>query len=474
MRSIFIILLLFGYCVSEAQVNFNRNYDNSNRSEFFSSIIFDSGHYYSCGFSAYGNYSKIYAVKLDLQGDTIITKSIGFDSTFYYLGLRSIFKGNKNYILLGTSIKDSSYPYIASMNSSLDTLWMKTWYNYKGGLNSGVYKKPYYYFSGFAEVGSGSNLYDLMIIKTDTLGNIIWQNVYTGFDDEAAYSIDTTISGGLIVSGYEDSPTNSWNIYVVKTDSLGNILSGWPKVFSTADSEAASAKTLSDGNFLLYGGWASGSGNEYAHMRKLDQNGNTLWQKNYQGPSASISLCYFTDAVEFPNGDLAFTGSFFDPQTNNPSGWIVKTDATGNELWRRTLRLRTNDHYLYGIISTPDGGFALSGALWPDGPGTTQDGWIVKLDSMGCVISGCSVGIEEEDFISDVVVYPNPSNGTFYIESDNWNDATYELFDLNGRLIHSANLNSNLIEITVPFETGIFVLKIQNSNGIFTKKIIVH
>lgn len=475
-KIIYILLFLSFNSLSVGQNYFNYNYDVQNRSESFNSIIIDSNFYISNGFSALGNYSKNYLVKLNLQGDTIKTNSFGHDSTFYYSSYKSIIKTKNNYIISGTKIKAERYPFIAAINSNLDTLWTRNdWTAQIGSLYSSVNDYPYFVFAGNAKTGVSPdpNLFDLMVIKSDTLGNIIWQNIYPSPTDVSAYHIDTTIDGGYILSGYQYNSITDINIYVVKIDSLGNIQSGWPKVFSSSNGDAAWAKTLSDGSYLIYGGWDAGSVNEKAHARKLDQNGNTIWVKNFQGPSTTTILNYFTDAIELPNGDLVFTGSFFDPQTNNPSGWIIKTDGLGNEKWRRTLRLRTNDHYLYGIVATPDGGFALSGSVWPDGGGTTQDGWIIKLDSLGCVVSGCTLSVEEEDFISDVIIYPNPSNGKFYLESNNFQNSFYEIHDLNGKLIVSSKIISNKTEIDLFNNTGVFILSFQNSKAVFRKKIII-
>ena len=53
--------------------------------------------------------------------------------------------------------------------------------------------------------------------------DIVWQKIIAGPDDEVAYSVDTTDDGGLIMAGYQDNTTMSWNIYVIKTDSAGNL-----------------------------------------------------------------------------------------------------------------------------------------------------------------------------------------------------------------------------------------------------------
>ncbi len=473
-RILKILLFTLNVNFGISQSYFNKAYDISGYGDGFSTLVFESDTFYTCGYADYGTLSKLFLLKLNTNGDTIKSRTFGKDTAAYIIGFNSILKKDSNFIVIGSEITDMRRPYVSYHNNNFDTIWT----SYKWNLPFGDFQDGLILNNGIVLCGSiESTLGDqnFFLLKTDFNGGIIWQkNIGNSSTWEDAYSIDSTTNGGFIISGYQDSPTNSWNIYVVKTDSLGNLLSGWPKVFSSPDSEAAWVKTLSDGNYLIYGGWQGSVSNGYAHVRKLDQNGNTIWIQNFQGPPATTVSNLFTDAIELPNGDLVFTGSFFDPQTNNPSGWIIKTDNGGNEIWRRTLRLRTNDHYLYGIVATPDGGFALSGTLWPDGGGTTQDGWIIKLDSLGCAVSGCTVSVEEELNDDYFIIYPNPSNGKFFIETNKLENSYYEILDLNGKIISSSKINNLITELELNIPNGIYFIKLENEKGIKNKKLIIN
>jgi hypothetical protein len=60
-------------------------------------------------------------------------------------------------------------------------------------------------------------------VKTDSVGNTIWSKSYSGGDNEEIFSIDTTNDNGFIFTGRSNSFANrSLDIYIVKTDSLGN------------------------------------------------------------------------------------------------------------------------------------------------------------------------------------------------------------------------------------------------------------
>ena len=43
---------------------------------------------------------------------------------------------------------------------------------------------------------------DIWIVKTDSIGNILWQKIYGGLEDEYAYAFQVSDDGGYIVAGY--------------------------------------------------------------------------------------------------------------------------------------------------------------------------------------------------------------------------------------------------------------------------------
>ena len=84
--------------------------------------------------------------------------------------------------------------------------------------------------------------YDYWIVKTDSLGNIQWQNTIGGSGDDELYSISPTSDGGYILGGRSssdvsgDKTENSNGIHdywIIKTDSLGLIQ--WQKWCEEAD-----------------------------------------------------------------------------------------------------------------------------------------------------------------------------------------------------------------------------------------------
>jgi hypothetical protein len=74
------------------------------------------------------------------------------------------------------------------------------------------------------------------------------------------------------------------------------------------------------------------------------------------------------------------------------------------------------------------------------------------------VIDSISVGINDLEQIH-LNVYPNPSNGIIYIESDMTNEISIELYSISGQFL---NRYENVSQIQLPEEKGLYILRISS------------
>ncbi|MFZ5554708.1 MAG: T9SS type A sorting domain-containing protein [Bacteroidota bacterium] len=480
---IFFIILSVLPTVVFGQPQFNRDYEVVGQPEGFCTTIYQNGSYFTSGVVFYGSNGKYYLIELNTNGDTLRKKLHGKPTASYYLGSNSLFSDDSNFIFIGKEVDtNGTFPFVSKMNFNFDTIWT----SYKWNLPEGDFfdakkTRDGYVFAGMHD--STTTNFDILIVKCDTSGNLQWKKKIVTNEYEYAYSIDTTLDGGFVIAGWQRNAiswNSSWDIYITKLDSAGSIASGWPKVFGTTDSEAGWVRTLKDGSFAVWGGWESGSGNEKAHLRKLFPNGNTAWIQNFQNPGASAVIDVFTDLVEVENGDLVLTGMFYDSTINNPVGWILRTDSLGNEKWRRKLQKRNEDNYLYSIQQTPDLGFVMSGFVFPDGGSTTQDGWIIKVDSMGCLTPGCWVGMEEfSKDIHEFQIIPNPNNGNFEIcaiEKNNKSKALITVSDVYGRAVWHKEMDflQSCTHVQMPgLSPGLYFICMDDGSLKITQPIII-
>ncbi|WP_343643397.1 T9SS type A sorting domain-containing protein [Chryseobacterium sp.] len=77
----------------------------------------------------------------------------------------------------------------------------------------------------------------------------------------------------------------------------------------------------------------------------------------------------------------------------------------------------------------------------------------------------------------DIKIYPNPSDGNFFIKSQNIKgDVKVNMFDSTGRLIYSSAYKSegnNTKELNVNAPKGVYVISINSSKGVYNSKLVI-
>jgi hypothetical protein len=275
---------------------------------------------------------------------------------------------------------------------------------------------------------SGRNLW---LFKTDKTGNLIWNKTFGGNSDDEGAAVKQTLDGGFIAAGYTSSfGAGAKDVFVVKTDSLGNEL--WSRFFGgTSDEEAYALEVLTDGGFLI--GCATSSataGSRDGWLIRLNSSGNSVWDKKIGGMSTdgirdlkltsdnsfiitgwtasdgagalgkawlvktdSLGNIIFnksfggTDAdrglsvQQTSDGGYIFTGYTASSGAGNDDLFLVKTDGSGNQTWAKTFG-GTGRDYGNVVKQTADGGYLIAGYTLSFGAGG-DDLWIVKTDSTG-------------------------------------------------------------------------------------------
>ena len=178
----------------------------------------------------------------------------------------------------------------------------------------------------------GAGATDLYLLKVDSLGNPQWQKTFGGPNIDRGYSLDITSDSGFAICGYTNSfGSGGYDIYLVRTDSLGNLL--WSKTFGGTDWEFGySIRQTSDAGFIIAGGtYSYGNGNEDAFIVKTDMNGAFAWSKTFGGANddEAKSIKQTSDGGYILCG---YTKSFGDSAGDV---YVVKMNATGDTTWTR-------------------------------------------------------------------------------------------------------------------------------------------
>ncbi len=198
---------------------------------------------------------------------------------------------------------------------------------------------------------------NLLLMKIDTLGNIIWQKTYGGEGDEEGYQVIQCKDGGYAVAGMTSSNADvDPNWFIMKTDHNGNKL--WDQQFGSSNDDRALgiAQTYDEG-FVVTGyiGTADG-GRKIMSIVKLNADGADEWSQMYyiNDWCAGTSIIATRDSMVVAAGyTKAFTITDYD-------ALLVKTDMNGDTLWTRTFG-DEDWQEATGLIEAYDNTFVLGG-----------------------------------------------------------------------------------------------------------------
>ncbi|HLC83502.1 MAG TPA: T9SS type A sorting domain-containing protein [Bacteroidia bacterium] len=455
----------------EAQIYFNNNYEIGALVHGSTSVIEDSlGEYLILGQEITGSYRAINFIKADINGDTLWTKSFPRNQYAYYTGYsNSLIETKDNgYTFGGTVINlldttNEGDALLVKLDNNLDTLWTKQF----GGTALDVANISIECSdSGFVLIGStnsyGSGQSDFYMVKTDNNGNFQWQKTFGTAAQEEAYSGIQTLDNGFVLSGYQGS-----QLYIVKTDSSGNFQ--WQKTFSGTAGQGF-IEQLSDSTYILVGS-KNVSGFAYqAYMAKLTSTGTIIWSQTYGGAGDQQ---FYAIPIILNDGSIVCSGI---STLGTPWGLLVKVDSFGNEKWVRTFyKSSTIYNDFFDVKQTIDDGFVMTGTTFV----TTQDSWLVKVDSNGCEIANCNVGIEElQSDGLQLKVYPNPCNDYATVEirlSETQASAKLIVYNLLGSEIIEQKVinNETYIIDTKEYNNGIYFFVLSTEAGIVAREKII-
>ena len=299
----------------------------------------------------------IWAIKTDRDGNRIWDKTFGGRLDDEGNSIRRTADGG--YIIAGkTRSMSSDGNYDASLikiDEFGNEIWDRT---FAGPLDDEADLALPTSDGGYIVVGAtssyGAGGYDAWLIKTDGEGNRVWDRTFGGVESELnpwskGWSAEQTDDGGYILAGSTKSyGSGGYDIWAVKTDEMGNKI--WDKTFGgPLDDEGDSVLKTSGGEYILFGSTSSyGAGGYDAWMIKMGQDGAKVWDKTYGGKldDKAYSAQLIDDGSYLISG---ITGSYgaYSPEKGCCN---VKQSRTGeNEAW--LIKIRSGSP---GIAAQPE------------------------------------------------------------------------------------------------------------------------
>lgn len=134
------------------------------------------------------------------------------------------------------------------------------------------------------------------------------------------------------------------------------------------------------------GGAKQNNGYDF-HLVKLNQHGEEVWEKYFQGSNHDfLNASTATREGGFLLAGTSFSSKGLDKKGTSFGGsdiWLIKIAENGNEDWQRTLGTKAHEE-ARAVIQSADEGYFLAGSILNDEAGFgSKDVWLLKLDKSG-------------------------------------------------------------------------------------------
>jgi len=427
----------------------------------------------------------------------------------------------------GTSWQGGSDIYFIKLDSNGSLEWSRTYGT--AGVETGVECAELadgYIIAGNSSEG-GIDSYDMMLVRTDLLGNELWRQHYGKQGWDFCNGFDLLVDG-FVLAGITYGPGSTiGNMFIVRTDFDGDTL--WTQTLTNArKTECLGIAATSDQGFLLGGYINNAAGNDDALLTKVNQfgveewshitvgsgdeqfegvmenaagteyigaggstsfgvevqiylegfttTGSSIWTQSF-GPGAGA-----TDVEPDHNGGYVITG-FNSPSPSendiiltvlNPGGGFGFGNNFGNG----------NDAVGNSIEPTADGGYVVAGWAREIGPGV-RSFFVVKTDGAGqtansVIDANNDISLDVNELTNDDTFFsirPNVLNIgddlQLMLSSEIDQRVDYRIFNHQGKLVNMGSAVDRNVRIPTSVGVGQYVIHLTSKNRTFTSKFVV-
>jgi len=234
---------------------------------------------------------------------------------------------------------------------------------------------------------TGMNGTDLLIFKTNSIGDLIWWKNFGGTGIESGKSVVMTAdSSGYLVCGYKNDFTPSgYDVWLLKINLNGDTV--WTKTYGGNDWEVSySINKLPDSTYIIAGEtYSFGNGQRDAYILRIDSNGDTLWTKTFGGVNDDVVRYIHIDRHQ----NILLVGNTESFGAGNSDAYLVYLDLNGDSIWTKTIGTADDDFgYSADMYIDTSGAmsFVVGYTSWYI-PDLAQNTYLLRIDSMGNSIS---------------------------------------------------------------------------------------
>jgi hypothetical protein len=445
-----------------------------------------------------GSIGKTWVLKLNSVGDTLWTKTFGFQNSSL-APTDLIVEPNGSYTFISFGGPSSQSMYMFNLNNSGVLQWSEFIGNNNNQVPNTLIKSEDngYYFLNY-NFNSNS---DIEISKLDSLRNEEWSVSYGGTRREVLQET-IIMDNKLIISGYSNSndgdiengnngPNNTIDAFILIVDANDGSLLSFKNYGSSGNDRFWDIQALPNGNFLAAGsaGAANGDvssiyGSSDAWLVLFNQDNEIIWEKTYGGTQGDI----FYDLYLNEAGNILLYASTY----SNDFDAIDNPDTLYNQMWLLELDLmmdsiilnpnnelevlRTSETYQW--INCETNTF-IQGANQKTYNPLETGNYAAIVERNNCVdttncLSFTISGIQQS-LLEKIQVYPNPAKDKIYFQNDS--DAAFEIsiLDIYGKVITNFTCKIGNTELNIEnFSSGMYFITSQENNKVNNIKIFIN
>jgi hypothetical protein len=428
------------------------------------------------------SFSDFILLKFDNQGNQIWTKRFDGENSSSDVAVKVVTDNTGNPVISGRSHSSTSLFDIVTIkyNGNGDILWNS---KYNGISNGNEFiddmaiddsDNVYVCGSSFAQ-GEGNNF---LLIKYNVSGDTLWTAGYNGpsnaNDNTTSLVID--LDKNIIISGSSVAPGTALDFATLKYSASGELL--WLRRYSSiANSTPDEPKAITcdvNGNIFVTG--TSVEFNSYDFLTvKYSPKGDELWNRRYNGPTSNSfdeprSLTTDISGNVFVAG-LSQSSSAMDDMT------IIKYDSIGNQVWLNRYNSPSNRNDVANNISIDlSGNLIVSGFI--AGTNSLNDFAVIKFSQITNLNQTSSYNPEYFILFQN---YPNPFNPSTNIEFtiSETSEISLTVSDIQGKVIQTLSgkiLKPGLYSYNfnaASLSSGIYFYTLKTLQKSVTKKMLL-
>ncbi|MDP3462937.1 MAG: hypothetical protein Q8S18_09135 [Bacteroidales bacterium] len=299
---------------------------------------------------------------------------------------------DSGFIAIGTGVKSDYCVYLVKTDRYGDTLWTKHHkINTRELYCSGHQTTDGGYIITGATKPTDSFGNDVFLLKTDNNGDIMWSKEYGGNKDDIGYSVQQTMDGGYIITGWTESFSLIREVYLIKTDSNGETM--WTKTYGDDyENVGQTVQQTNDGGYFITGTtFIMSSGIGWVNLIRTDSIGDIVWTTTFD----ELDEDFGQSGQQTNDGGFIITGTTETYYNNNWDVLLMKVSASGEIDWVRIYGDENHEERGNCVQQTIDGGYIITGSKKTNN--NSKDVYLMKTDSYGDTLWTRTYGGENLD-----------------------------------------------------------------------------